>query len=106
MSNEDLRDPAHPTGVVRLDEETQVEPRASTEPPIVARLVIEIRSDGTRTVARGALEDALNGERVTLEAHGGTPLALARSLMKSLLTTPLLARHAVRALLGGRNRSG
>jgi len=29
--------------------------RADDELPVVARLVIEIRSDGTRTVARGGL---------------------------------------------------
>ena len=92
-------------GAASLAAEDRPLSKAPDEPPVVARMVIEIRSDGTRTVARGALEDTLSGERVTLEAHGGSPLALARSLMKSLLTAPLLARHAVRALLAGRNKS-
>jgi hypothetical protein len=62
------------------------EPQA--EPPVVARLVIEIRSDGTRTVARGALQDELNGERVAIEARGNSPLELAGQLARSLLTSP------------------
>ena len=76
---------------------TQVE--HSDEPPVVARMVVEIRSDGTRTIARGALEDAENGERVAIVAHGSTPIALAASLARSMLAAPMLARQAVRALL-------
>lgn len=68
-------------------------------PPVVARMVVEIRSDGSRTVARGALEDMTSGERVALRADGSTPLALASALAKSLLKTPLFAKQAVRALL-------
>lgn len=68
-------------------------------PPVVARLVVEIRSDGSRTVARGALEDLASGERVALRADGSTPLGLASALAKSLLKTPLFAKQAVRALL-------
>lgn len=62
-----------------------------TDPPVVARLVVEIRSDGVTTVARGALEDARNGERAALEARGTTPAQLAASLARTLLTLPLLA---------------
>lgn len=68
-------------------------------PPVVARMVVEIRSDGSRTVARGALEDVTSGERVALQADGSTPLALASALAKSLLKTPVFAKQAVRALL-------
>ncbi|HEY6727080.1 MAG TPA: hypothetical protein VI197_23765 [Polyangiaceae bacterium] len=68
-------------------------------PPVVARMVVEIRSDGSRTVARGALEDIASGERVALRADGSTPLALASALAKSLLKTPLFAKQAVLALL-------
>ena len=60
------------------------------EPPVVARMVIEIRSDGSRTVARGALEDVDSGERVSIEARGDTPLGLAASLLKSMAEAPLL----------------
>jgi len=74
------------------------------EPPVVARLIVEIRSDGTRTVARGALEDVLGGERVAIVARGTTPMALAASLAKSLFQAPMLARHTVKALLQGRKR--
>jgi len=72
------------------------------EPPVVARMIIEIRSDGTRTVARGAVEDVASGERVAIEARGSTPMALAGSLARSLFSVPALARHAVRALVEGR----
>lgn len=68
------------------------------EPPVVARMVIEIRSDGTRTIARGAAEDALTGEKVAIEVAGSTPLQLALSLMKTMATVPALARSAVKAL--------
>lgn len=83
------------------------------EPPVVARMVIEIRSDGLRTVARGAVEDVASGEKVALEAKGSTPLALAGELAKSLFTIPQLARsrargaarNAVKALLSRRSES-
>jgi len=72
-------------------------------PPVVARMVVEIRSDGTRTIARGALEDLQNGERVALQADSTTPIALARELTKTLLSAPAiagtLAKQAVRDLL-------
>ena len=70
------------------------------EPPVVARLVVEIRSDGSHTIARGAMEDALSGQKVAVEASGTTPLALALSLAKSIVATPVLARQAFRALVG------
>jgi hypothetical protein len=76
------------------------------DPPVVARLVVEIRSDGTRTIARGAMEDAVSGERVAVEARGTTPMALAASLAKTMFSAPMLARHAVRALLDARRRKG
>lgn len=52
--------------------------------PVVARLIVEIRSDGSRTIARGALEDANLGQRVAVEARGDSPLALALALAKSI----------------------
>ena len=76
---------------------------AASEPPVVARLVVEIRSDGSRTVARGAVEDAQRGERVTIEARGDSPLQLAIALARALTQVPRLsARSAVRGLLGKR----
>jgi hypothetical protein len=68
------------------------------EPPVVARMVIEIRSDGSRTIARGAAEDALTGEKVAIEVAGTTPLQLALSMMKTVASLPAIARSAVRAL--------
>ena len=76
---------------------------STAEPPVVARLVVEIRSDGTRTVARGAVEDAQRGERVTVEARGDSPIQLAIALARALTQVPRLsARSAVRGLLGRR----
>jgi hypothetical protein len=75
----------------------------ASEPPVVARLVVEIRSDGSRTVARGAVEDAQRGERVTIEARGDSPLQLAIALARALTSVPRLsARSAVRGLLARR----
>lgn len=73
------------------------------EPPVVARLVVEIRSDGTRTIARGAVEDAQRGERVAVEARGDSPIQLAIALARALTQLPRLsARSAVRGLLSKR----
>jgi hypothetical protein len=77
---------------------------AREEPPVVARLVVEIRSDGSRTIARGAIEDTASGQRVAIEAKGSTPLLLAASLARELFRLPALARTAARALLQSRRR--
>ena len=75
------------------------------EPPVVARLIVEIRSDGTRTIARGALEDTASGQRTAVEAHGTTPLQLAFALARSIGQLPRLgARSALQRLLGGRRK--
>jgi len=75
------------------------------EPPVVARLVVEIRSDGSRTIARGALEDVSSGQRTMVEARGDSPIQLALALARTLTKLPRLsARAAVRGLLGGRKR--
>jgi len=71
------------------------------EPPVVARLIVEIRSDGSRTIARGAIEDVVTGQRTAIEARGTSPLSLALSLAK---TMTMLPRFAVRGLLGRRRR--
>ncbi len=91
---------------------TQAPGELQEEPPIVARLVVEIRSDGSRTIARGALEDAHNGEKVALEARGDSPLQLAIALARSLTQLPRMmlrgrdtsARGGVRGLLGRSRR--
>lgn len=62
--------------------------------PVVARLVIEIRSDGSRTVARGALADHEHGERVGIEARGGSPAELAGQLLRAVATQPVQAALA------------
>ncbi|HYS11373.1 MAG TPA: hypothetical protein VEP66_21735 [Myxococcales bacterium] len=71
--------------------------------PVVARLVVEIRSDGRHTIARGAAEDA-SGERVQVEAQGTTPLQLAFSLVRSLAQVPAVARSFTRSLLPNRRK--
>lgn len=57
-------------------------------PPVVARMVVEIRSDGTRTVARGAIEDVASGQRVAIQTGAPTPMQLSASLTRALLQTP------------------
>ncbi len=75
---------------------------AEPEPPIVARLVIEIRSDGRRTIARGAAEDRVLDQRVAVHAEGTTPLALAVSLARSLVSLPSLAKTLFAGALPGK----
>jgi hypothetical protein len=67
---------------------------------------VEIRSDGTRTVARGALEDIISGERVKIEAAGGSPMQLAASLASNLLSTPFMIGRAANALVRNRLTRG
>jgi hypothetical protein len=78
-------------------------PTTVAELPVVARLIVEIRSDGSRTVARGAMEDANTGTKAMIEASGGSPLELALALAKSVFSAPWLqqkfARSSLRALL-------
>ncbi len=79
-----------------------LEPRPGDEDlPVVARLVVEIRSDGRRTVARGGLEDVASGQRVAIDARGDSPAQLALALARSMLQLPrLAARGTLRGLLG------
>jgi len=72
------------------------------ELPVVARLVVEIRSDGTRTVARGAMHDVESGQAVAVELASGSPWQMAQSLVKALLGMPKLVLKTRRAL--GRTR--
>lgn len=80
------------------------EVQCSDEPPVVARLVVEIRSDGSRTIARGAMEDVQAGHSVAIEAKGNSPFGLALALARSMFKAPSLARTATRALLKGRKK--
>lgn len=73
--------------------------REDEELPVVSRIVIEVRSDGTRTIARGAAEDPSG--KVGLEVRADTPVELARALVKLLLQVPALATTSFRA---GRKR--
>lgn len=103
---EGARPPSDPPNE-RLSAVRPVQPLSVTsEPPVVARMIVEIRSDGTRTLARGALEDVQTGERTTLEASGGSPTQLAASLASSLMKTPLMLSKTVGALVRARLRGG
>jgi hypothetical protein len=78
---------------------------ADDDLPVVARMIVEIRSDGSRTIARGAVEDATTGQRVAVEARGDSPVSLAMALARSLVRMPrLTARAAVRGLLERRRK--
>ena len=78
-------------------------PVSDEDLPVVARLIVEVRSNGTRTIARGAMEDASSGLKAAIEASGSSPLELALGLAKSILAAPWfaqqLARTSIRALL-------
>jgi hypothetical protein len=63
-------------------------PDTRVEPPVVAQLMIEIRSDGSHTIARGALHDLRSNESAHVHAEGKTPAALIASLLQSLLSLP------------------
>lgn len=62
--------------------------RGAPEPPVVAQLMIEIRSDGSHTIARGALHDLRSNESAHVHAEGKTPQQLIASLLGSLLSLP------------------
>ncbi|HKQ71072.1 MAG TPA: hypothetical protein VJT73_17115 [Polyangiaceae bacterium] len=96
----DARDPvAKPTEHGELTPPRRADIEKGRDLPVVARLMVEIRSDGSTTIARGAMEDNLTGQKVAVEASGATPLALALSLAKSIAGTPWMAAQAFRALL-------
>jgi hypothetical protein len=92
-----------PPGPLVADDRGGV-PANYEEPPVVARMIIEIRSDGTRTIARGALEDIVSNERVKIEASGGSPMQLAASLASNLLSTPFMIGRAAERVI--KNRIG
>lgn len=76
-------------------------PAVEEDLPVVARLIVEVRSDGTRTVARGAMEDVASGTRAAIEAAGSTPLELAMTLARSMVSAPWFARNLVRSGVRG-----
>lgn len=96
--------PTDPEPAVELVEPARDQALATDEElPVVARLVVEIRSDGRRTVARGALEDVASGSKTAVVARGESPVRLALDLARALTRLPgLAARGAVRGLLGRR----
>ena len=99
-------DPDDPADRGALLEPTAARPgelATDDELPVVARLVIEIRSDGRRTVARGAMEDVASGVKTAVVARGESPVRLALDLARAIASLPrLAARGAVRGLLGRR----
>jgi hypothetical protein len=80
---------------------SQTLPEREAELPVVARIIVEVRSDGLRTIARGAMEDAASQTRVAIEASGATPLELATALAKSIFAAPWLPHRAPLATLRG-----
>lgn len=76
-------------------------PVREEELPVVARIIVEVRSDGMRTIARGAMEDAASQTRVAIEASGASPLELATALAKSIFTAPWLPKRAPLSALRG-----
>lgn len=83
-----------------MADETHVAQRApgeiakEDELPVVARLVVELRSDGTRTIARGAIVDVDSGQQVAIEVRASSLLELTGSLAKSLASLPMMLLKA------------
>ena len=96
-----IRDGAAPAPGPLVPTDSGQVPQAYEEPPVVARMIIEIRSDGTRTIALVA-EHVF--ERVKIEASGGSPIQLAASLASNLLSTPFMLGRAANAAF--KNRLG
>jgi hypothetical protein len=97
---DDARSPAGKAStVVVASRDADVTARPD-DPPVVTRLVIEIRSDGSRTIARGAAEHVDTGEKVAIEVEGKTPLALALSLVKTFGDVTSIAKSALGAAVG------
>ncbi len=65
--------------------------------PVVAQLVVEIRSDGVRTRARGAMVDVPSGQQVAIDVGAGSILELSSALAKAVLGLPMLLFKARRA---------
>ena len=59
--------------------------RDAGELPVVARMVVEIRSDGIKTVARGAFEDFQTGQQVAVETDPLAAAKLAQAFTRSIL---------------------
>lgn len=93
-----------PGDEVEVVSDTDLSDRTNDEPPVVARLVVEIRSDGRQTIARGAMDDVESGHSVAIEARGSSPLELAFGLARAITRGPRFARTAVRALLPRRRK--
>ena len=103
MAEPDDRDPKPPPARERAELIAAPPGDLCGEPPVVARLIVEIRSYGSRTIARGAMEDLATGARTAVEARGDSPLQLAIALGRALTQLPRLgARQAIRGLLGKR----
>ena len=86
-------------GDEKIEKTAEAVPTATPELPVVARMVVEIRSDGARTMARGAVEDLRTGEKTELKVEGASPLLLVASLLNSLRSVPSLVRDAAWKLL-------
>lgn len=81
-----LREAVRSSNAIEQSDATLGTPK--DEPPVVAQLMIEIRSDGSRTIARGALHDLRTNESANVRAEGRTPGELIASLLGSLLSLP------------------
>lgn len=74
------------------------------ELPVVARLAVELRSDGRRIIATGALEDLALGQRVALKIKGASLLDFSAALVRALLGVPTFAAGTARRLLSGNKK--
>jgi hypothetical protein len=75
--------------------------RSSTDqprPPVIARIVVEVRSDGTKTRSYGVLEDLRHGHQSQIVMPGPWP-GVAVALLRNLLTASAMARQVLGAVL-------
>ncbi len=98
---EGVKDPGELDSAVDAASVAPTEPAAPAQaddlPPVVARLVVEIRSDGSRTLARGALEDTVSGQDVAVAVEAESPAALLGKLTRSLVSLPTMLRGSQRS---------
>lgn len=79
-------DPSDPieAEVVDIQEAQAQDVEVDDLPPVVSRLVVEIRSDGRKTMARGAIEDVATGQTVAISADARSLVELSSMLVQSL----------------------
>jgi hypothetical protein len=80
-------------------EPIDIQPSTPGLPPVVARVVVELRSDGTRTVACASVQNAFLGQGVSVQAESRAPIKLALALLRTAERLPFLGPKVAKLLL-------